>query len=378
MQIVGAMRDQLTACIAEPEVAYTLPAWCYVNNDVYELEQSTLFRNGWVGVGRSDRWPNAGDYSAIDIGGVPVVIVRDEDGALRSYANTCMHRSAQIMSGEGNCSRMRCPFHFWTYALDGRLVGAPSMHQTPGFEQDEYGLVEFATEERYGFAFVTVSDSPPAIDDHLAGFEELHTPWPLKSLVTTRRREFTVDCNWKAFAEVFNEYYHLPYVHRTSIDDLYNDPDPGDVVPGAFATQFGTTEGTGGLLAGNDSNILPAMPGLDGRAATGVRYTWMFPNIVIALGTEAMWMYEVYPDGAGRVRCAQVVAVPPETVESPAFARNIEAYYERFDVAIDEDIPILEQQHAGQKSPFAKQSRYSYLEPSVSRFASWYAERLLG
>ena len=98
MQIVGAMRDQLAVCIAEPEVAHTLPAWCYVDPHVYELEQSTLFRNGWVGVGRSDRWPNAGDYSAIDIGGVPVVIVRDEDGALRSYANTCMHRSAQILS----------------------------------------------------------------------------------------------------------------------------------------------------------------------------------------------------------------------------------------------------------------------------------------
>lgn len=377
MGIGPTLRQELHSCVAEPELAATLPAACYVDAAVYDAEQQAVFRTGWVGVGRSDRWPNAGDYSAMDIGGVPVVVIRDQDNSLRAYANTCMHRAAQIMTGEGNCARMRCPFHFWTYALDGRLVGAPSMQQTPGFDQSEHGLVEFSIAERLGFALLSLDPDAPAIDDWLGDFADVHAPWPLESLVTARRREFTVDCNWKGFAEVFNEYYHLPYVHRTSIDDIYNDPEPGGVVAGSFATQFGTTEGTGGLLAGENHKILPRIEGLTEHAASGVRYSWIFPNLIFALGTEAMWMYEVYPDGPGRVRCAQVVAVPASTFDSPGFVDNIEAYYERFDVAIDEDIPMLEQQHAGQKSPFAKQSRFSYLEPSVARFASWYAERLL-
>lgn len=376
--VIGVeLKDQLARCVDHPEGAATLPAVCYTDPEFYALEQAAVFRSGWVGVGRSDRWQNVGDYSAMEIGGVPVVIVRDEGQQLHAYANTCAHRASKIMVGEGNCNRMRCPFHFWTYALDGRLVGAPSMQKTPGFQAEDHGLVEFAITERAGFVMISFETEPPPIDQWFGSFFTVHAPWSFDDLVTARRREFTVDCNWKGFAEVFNEYYHLPYVHPSSIDGIYNDPDPGDEVTGSFATQFGTTQGTGGLLEGDDHNILPVIPGLDGRPATGVRYSWLFPNIMVAAGAEAMWMYEAYPDGPGRVRCAQVVAVPPETLRTDGFSTKIEAYYERFDVALDEDIPMLEQQYAGQQSVFAKQGRYSYLEPSVARFASWYAERML-
>jgi len=272
---------------------------------------------------------------------------------------------------------MRCPFHFWTYGLDGRLLGAPSMQRTEGFDRGEHGLHEFALAERYGFVFVSLEESPPGIDGWLGDFGEVHEASNLAGLVTTHRREFTVECNWKAFAEVFNEYYHLPYVHPGSIDSTYDDPDEPDVVVGAFATHFGTTQGTGGLLEDEQHRALPVMGGLSDREAHGVRYSWLFPNMVIATGAEGMWMYEVYPDGPDRCRCAQVVCFPPETAAMAGFAEVAEAYYERFDVAINEDIPVLEQQQLGMRSPFSRQGRFSYLEPSVARFATWYAERLL-
>ena len=377
MGISSTLRSQLASCAAPVETAATLPAACYVDAAVFEAEQTAVFRTGWVGVGRSDRWKNSGDYSAMEIGGVPIVVVRDEHGTLRCYANTCMHRSAQIMTGEGNCARMRCPFHAWTYALDGRLVGAPSMNKTPNFDQADHGLVEFAATEHEGFSLISFDADPVPLTEWFADFSELHSPWNLADLVTVRRREFVVNCNWKGFAEVFNEYYHLPYVHKASIGDRYTEPDACEPVAGAFATQFGLTNGPPALLDDRGDSLLPAMPELSDREANGVRYTWMFPNIVVALGAEVMWMYEVYPDGPGRVKCAQVIAAPQATIESRDFEDRIDAYYERFDVAIGEDIPVLEQQYVGQKSPFAKQSRYSYLEPSVALFARWYAERLL-
>jgi phenylpropionate dioxygenase-like ring-hydroxylating dioxygenase large terminal subunit len=195
--------------------------------------------------------------------------------------------------------------------------------------------------------------------------------------VTTRRREFTVDCNWKEFAEVFNEYYHLPYVHPGSISDTYDDPDEPEDVVGAWATHSSTTQGTGGLLEADQAKALPRIGALTDREAGGVRYSWLHPTLVIATGAEGMWMYEVYPDGPNRCRCAQVVCFPAETVALDRFAAVAEAYYERFDVAIAEDIPMLERQHRGMQSPFAEQGRFSYLEPNVARFASWYADRLL-
>lgn len=376
-ELDATLASQLTACIGPRETAATLPAACYVDRAIYDVEQDVIFKHGWVGVGRVDRWPNNGDFAAEDIGGSPVLILRDDDGVMRAFANTCSHRAAQVATGDGNCARLRCPFHAWTYALDGRLLGAPSMQRTPGFNKQDHGLHEYAVAERDGFLLISLEDSPPPIEDWLGDFSAVHAPWPLQDLVTGRRREFTVDCNWKGFAEVFNEYYHLPYVHPVSIDGIYNDPDEPDVTTGAYATHFGTTEGTGGLLAGQTEHILPKLPGLAGRPATGVRYSWIFPNIILATGAEAMWMYEVYPDGPDRCRCAQVVAFPQSTIDGADFDTKAEAYYERFDVAIAEDIPMLEQQHSGQRSPHARQSRYSYLEPSVAKFAGWYSERLL-
>lgn len=131
----------------------------------------------------------------------------------------------------------------------------------------------------------------------------------------------------------------------------------------------------------DQEKALPVIPTLGEREASGVRYSWLFPTLVIATGAEGLWLYEVYPDGPDRCRCAQVVCFPPETVARDGFAEVAESYYERFDVAIDEDIPMLERQHRGMVAaggPLSiRQGRFSYLEPNVARFAGWYADRLL-
>lgn len=377
MALASELVAELEACRAPAAQASTLPGRWYTDAGLAEVERDAIFRRGWIGLGRHDRWAAPGDFVTEDIGDVPVVVVRGDDGVLRAFANSCRHRSAKVMVGEGSCKRMRCPFHFWTYSLDGRLVGAPSMQRTEGFEADDHGLIEFSLAERDGFVFVSLEAEPPSIDEWFAGYGEIHAVWSAGDLVTARRREFTVDCNWKAFAEVFNEYYHLPYVHPDSIDDTYHEPDDPEPSTGAWATHFGTTSGTGGLLEEAQDHAFPTIPSLSGRAADGVRYSWMFPNTVVAYGREGLWMYEVYPDGPDRCRCAQVVCFPAETIARPGFDAVAAEYYERFDVALAEDIPMLEQQHAGLGSPFSRQGRYSHLEPSVATFANWYAGRLL-
>ncbi len=358
--------------------ALSLPPACYHDPAVAEFEADVIFRRGWVGVGRRDRWLARGDFSAVEVGGVAVLIALDDQGELRAFSNTCRHRGSQLVEGDGNCSRIRCPFHAWTYALDGRLVGAASMAETPNFDKADYPLHEFALGEHDGFVFVCLASDPPPFGDWVGTFSQVHESWPLADLVTVRRREFSVECNWKAFAEVFNEYYHLPYVHSSSIDGLYGEPDDTDDVSGAFTTQFGVTAGTAGLLQDDQRQALPAMPGLSGRDATGVRYSWLYPNIVTAIGVDAMWMYEIYPSGPDRCDCAQVVCFPQSTIDSAGFSDKATTYLERMDVAINEDIPVLERQHRGLRSPFAAQGPFSHLEPSVANFARWYAEQLLG
>lgn len=352
----------------------TLPPAAYGDEAVLAVEEERLFRRGWVGVGRSDRWRQAGDYAALEIGATPAIVLRDGAGRLRAFANSCRHRGARLLEGSGRVAAIACPFHAWTYGLDGALRSASRM--AADFARGDWGLVAFRAEERAGFAFVCLDAATPPLDAWLGDFEAVHSPWPLATLATASRRELEVACNWKLFLEIFNEYYHLPYVHGASLGGIYGEPDPADEVSGAFATQFGPTEGTGGLTRDEQDHRLPAMPGLAERHRRGTRYSWLFPAMAFAAGSEALWVYEARPSTAGRCRVALSVCFPPQTVASEGFEAKAARYGERMDRALEEDIAILERQQRGLCSPFARPGRFSELEPSVARFAFWYAARM--
>lgn len=370
------LRSELANVRHPIEASATLPPQCYTDQELFDIERKAIFHTSWIGIGRADRWKEAGDYSALNVAGVPVIILRDKSGGLRALANTCRHRGALLLEGDGNCRGIKCPFHGWAYTLEGRLVGAPRMERTANFDQSEFNLVTFRIDTQDGFAFVSLDPDGPPLSEWLGDFSTLHTPWTMDELVSTRRREFEVKCNWKSFVEVFNEYYHLPYVHPDSIDSVYALPDDPDKVTGAYASQFGATEGTGGLLETQQDHALPPIKSLTGRNRQGVRYTWAFPNMTFAAGTEAMWVYEVYPLAANRTWVAMTACFPPETVAEETFEQSAKFYYDRLDAAIAEDIPALESQQIGLTSPFAQQGRFSYLEPNVAEFACWYAAKL--
>ena len=131
------------------------------------------------------------------------------------------------------------------------------MSKAQNFDKNENGLIEYLAEEYLGFAFICLNRNGESFNGSLSDFQDIHSPWPIESLVSVRRRELTVNCNWKMFLEVFNEYYHLPFVHPNSVDSIYLAPSSADRVSGSFATQFGETEGTGGLLQGSQEKALP-------------------------------------------------------------------------------------------------------------------------
>ncbi len=354
-----------------------IPPACYADEGLLGLERRAVFGSGWVGLGRADRWPDPGDYSALDIGGVPLIVLRNRQGELRGFANSCRHRGSQRLEGDGNCKKIKCPFHWWTYDLDGHLKVYPRMENALDFDPVNYGLVEFELVERAGFAFVCFDDEAPSIDDWLADFDPLHAPWRLERWRSARLRQFDVDCNWKTFIEVFNEYYHLPMVHPDSINWLYPEPDAVDRARGCFTTQFGATEGAAALMREDQQHALPVAPGLRGREASGTRYTWIYPNLTFALSQDSMWIYQVFPLTAKSSRIVQTICFPEESTALDDFESRAEFYYDRIDTALGEDLPFLERQQRGLDSPFVKPGRFGALEPSVAKFAWWYAQRLL-
>lgn len=344
----------------------------YSDPVIAEREIATIFESRWLGIGRADQVSAPGDFMTRDIAGHAIILTRDAAGKLRALANVCRHRGSRLVDGCGQTRLIRCPFHSWSYGLDGQLAAAPHMDMCEGFQKSDHGLMPYRVEERFGFVFVSLGDAGD-LDDQLDDFDALHAPWPLDKLVTHRRRTLRVNCNWKAFLEVFNEYYHLASVHPASIDSLYEQPKPGDRVVGQFATQFGKTEGTGGLLEGAQDSALPPIPGLESPWRDGVRYTWAFPTMTFAAGRDALWVYEAFPDGPDWCDVVQTVCFHPDTMAQAGFAQRADAYTERADAAIDEDIPVLAFQHRGLQSRGAVRGPLNpLLEPSVARFAGWY------
>jgi len=354
--------------------AQSLPPIAYCDASVLEIEQKQVFSQGWLPVGRADQAKAPGDYVTLDICNRSIILIRGKAGELYALANTCRHRGSRLLEGSGSCSGIRCPFHHWLYRLDGSLAAAPNIELAADVD---YSICRFKTAERLGFVFVSLMDDPPDIDLWLGNFAEVHKEWPLADLVQTRRRARDVAVNWKAFLDVFNEYYHLPYVHKTSIDARFQTPDPGDIVTGNFATQYGETDGSAALLEPQQTRAFPAMPGLERKAARGVRYTWLFPCLSFAAAKEVAWVYEAYPINANKTRVIQTVAFHPATVKRAEFDKTARYYYDRMDRALEEDVAALEFQAAGLKSPDATQGPFSgRLEPSVAAFAQWYAKKM--
>ncbi len=365
-------------CRLPLDQAWSLPPVVYTDDAIARYENEMIFRRQWLCLGRVDQLKTAGDYICLDFAGQSLILLKDKGGVIRAFANTCRHRGARLLDGSGHISGIRCPFHSWAYKLDGKLAGAPHMDAVDGFCKSDFVLFSYHVKTDHGFIFVCLARDAPDFHTVMADFSDIHSPWPIETLVSKRTRCFEVDCNWKTFIEVFNEYYHLPFVHPDSIDDVYHKPDAGDVVRGYFSTQFGSTKGTGGLLQTTQQNPLPLMPGLSGREAAGVRYTWMFPNLTFAVGVDAMWVYEAYPVTASRCMVRQTACFPPETIKQNGFEDKVQAYYHRLDAALDEDIPALVNQQNGLSHPDAKPGRFQPdLEPNVARFANWYAEQMM-
>jgi phenylpropionate dioxygenase-like ring-hydroxylating dioxygenase large terminal subunit len=170
----------------------------------------------------------------------------------------------------------------------------------------------------------------------------------------------------------------LNNVHPTSIDNLYNRPEEADKTTGDFASQFGFTTGTGALLEEDQANALPIMENLEAPWSLGARYSWIFPNMTFAASQEAIWVYEASPITSMSCCVRQSICFPKNTTTLPGFKEKSQAYYQRLDDALDEDIVALENQQKGLNKSTSLQGHFSTLmEANVATFSEWYANKIV-
>ena len=195
--------------------SYALPPQVFTDEGFAALENERIFRRGWQCVGRTDELAQPGDYLTDDLAGDPIIVIRDAEGAIKAFPNICRHRAARLLEGCGNAKRIVCPYHAWTYDLDGRLTGVPDSASYPTLDKGKAGLVPVGLEQWRGFWFVRlVDDGGPSVARMMAPYEAQVAPYRFEELgalgrVTLRPR----DVNWKNVGDNYSDGLHIPVAH---------------------------------------------------------------------------------------------------------------------------------------------------------------------
>jgi choline monooxygenase len=359
--------------------ADTMPAFTYTSPEFYQREVERIWRKTWNFIGSADQIRNNGDYFTLNFAGVPTIVLRDHDGKTRAFANTCRHRGSELLEGKGNCKLIVCPYHSWTYDLNGNLRGTPEMDKTLNFNKTDYGLTPISIDTWGNFLFINFDKNPEPLKKHLGDLPEKLAPYRLENMALVRRKAFEMDCNWKLFVENAKESYHIGTVHRATINQYASAKAAGywvEKATGDYVVTFAQHEGSMALLKG--AKGFPTIESLEGRREAGGTYApLIYPSTYLACTIDCAWYLEMHPISASKTYMVHGALFPRDRLDRPDFEEVAKNYYHRWDVTIEEDILASVRQQRGLETPFAPSGRFSHREPLVHEIDNWILDRVI-
>jgi glycine betaine catabolism A len=351
-----------------------LPAEAYTSDQVFAWEQRNFF-SGWMCVGRSADVAQPRDQRAERVGATSVLLVRGEDGELHAFANTCRHRGHELLQCGAATSKRAivCPYHAWTYALDGSLRVAPGYKEVATFRPEEHGLHRLRVAEWHGYVFVDLSGTAPDLATYLGDLEERIAPYRTERLVVKVSHEYVIEANWKIISENYQECYHCPLIHPELC--AVSPPDSGENwafdAPGAWIGGWmELRDGMATMSLDGHSDGVP-IPGIPPEAINRVDYIQVFPNLLISLHPDYVMTHRILPETPGRtwVECAW--AFPPEAIGREGFDPAYAADF--WDVTNRQDWSACESVQRGLQSGFAVPGPLSPQEDAVYQFVTMVA-----
>lgn len=306
----------------------------YLDEAYFTRETSAIFLREWLCVGREEDWPKPGDHQVLELFGESILLLRNREGDLRGFYNVCRHRGAQLCTAEGECQTesgvnaksgviggrlIRCPYHAWTYDLDGNLTHAPFMDKQESFDAKSISLHPVAVKSWGGFVFVNLTpESAPDFDNMIAGPAKRLARYPLAELRTGQHIEYSVAANWKVLCENYNECYHCGPVH----------PELSDLVP-AFRENGGTDldwergiphrEGATTFTTSGET-LRQSFPDLDADEKVRHKGELLLPNLFLSLSRDHVAAYILLPVAANHCEIRCLFLFEAQEIASPEFS----------------------------------------------------------
>lgn len=360
--------------------AKTLPQGYFISPEIFAKELAAIFSAHWVLVGHESQLVRGGDYFVQEVAGESLIIVRDQKRKVRGFYNVCRHRGTRLCEAQtGHSATIQCPYHAWTYALDGRLIGAPHMDSVPGFGKAEHSLhaVNLALWE--GFIFVNLADAPARLEEVFASLAGKFTHWNLPKLRSAKRIEYDVAANWKLIFENYSECYHCPGVHPMLSKVSPHDSAENDLCEGPFLGGFmSINKGTSLTMSGNACALPVGDPPSRGFGAAGIKeeehrvfYYSIFPNMLLSLHPDYVMVHQVWPKSPERTLILCDWFFHPDAFDRAGF--NPDDAVEFWDMTNKQDWHVCELSQQGISSRAYQPGPYS---PRESIPAAWDREYL--
>jgi nitrite reductase/ring-hydroxylating ferredoxin subunit len=369
----------LSSSAKDVSEAQSLPPACYVDRDFYEFEKEAVFNHEWLCVGREEWVKEPGDYFTSSIIDEPIVVARTRKGELKAMSSVCQHRGMLVAEGYGNTRGFLCPYHHWTYGLDGHLVNAPAMERTCDFDKEAHGLPNFKVEVWHGFLFINFDADAAPLAPRLSALEPVMAPFDLAHAEGPRPQPSSrYPWNWKVMFENNNDGYHASRLHQGPLHDFIPShlavfpPLPKDTA--GYYRLNGTLHSDASFNA-TQKALLPLFPGL-GEVERGRMVFANIPPTLSLVLTADMCLYLILrADGPESHEMDTGVLVAPGAMEQPGFEHKLAMIMGGASEIIAQDLHVDKLVQSGLRSRFAPRGRYSWQEGAQQAFNSWLTPR---
>ena len=357
---------------------HTLSGEYFTSEEIFRAERERIFHRSWLLAGHVSQLDKPGSWFTFDLDRESVIVLRDAGGQVRAFHNLCRHRGSRLcLGGRGEIGNtLQCPYHAWTYGLDGALRAAPTMSDVEGFEPGEHGLLPVALADWQGFLFLNLASDPVPFVEALPGLQGKFAAWRLPELRSVHQKVYEVEANWKLFFHNYSECYHCPKVHPhlnklTPFRNTENDLDEGPVLGGPMwmSNPDGSMTMHGGRCA------LP-FSGLSPEELGRVYYYTVFPTAFLSLHPDYVMIHRALSLGRAQTRLTCDWYFHPEAIAAPGF--DPQPAIDFWDLTNRQDWELCANAHKGVASDAWRPGPYSELESQLAAFDRQYLRALEG